>query len=174
MSTLARLISQFLESHSYSVRSFSLGIGINDSDLHRILKGDKRMTLASVHKLLAYVDGQYGRGEALRFLKAYLEDQTPEEFADNLSITVSAGRLQEVPMDPLEVLARKWLAKAKGDGRFSAWWLEMDALMHGDAPMEPGGEVLVGKDGGCRVRMLYPYSDNLCPPPAAPPATHQP
>lgn len=88
MSLAVDYLREYLSEPNTTQAEFARGCGMTAPNISDVLKGDVAISRRNVGKLLR----GFPQNKRLHFLQAYLHDEIPEEYADDVTIQISSRR----------------------------------------------------------------------------------
>ncbi len=130
MNTFSPAFSQWLDSHTHSLRSVALEAGIANGELSRIRTGAKSITFDSLSRLLPAIGRLSTRSKARALLVAYLHDETPPAFEPDVRIYAVDETTGSVDKDAIKLACERFEKHAREDADFARMWLTLDGYIH--------------------------------------------
>lgn len=122
--------------HGLTIKTLGAHSGIPASNLSIIRLGKKEITLPALAKLLPSVEELEDREAARTLLVAYLRDEIPLGWDQDVKITlVESGVITDkskVSEDWRDSIAKIWRKRAERDIPFANWWKETSGYIMGE------------------------------------------
>jgi transcriptional regulator with XRE-family HTH domain len=126
-----------VEHPELTLRQLSGLCGLSNGDLSRVRDGSKIITFTALTKLAVAVRNHYGTDPAVRLVIAYLWDEVPTAFQEDISIEPSEDdRLRETAgkQDPLESALQFFRERAAQDNDFAEWIIRFHTMITEERP----------------------------------------
>jgi len=130
MNTFSPAFSQWLDTHSHSLRAVAIDAGIANGELSRIRTGAKNITFDSLTRLLPAIERLSTRSHARALLVAYLHDETPTAYEPDVRIYAIDDTSDTVDKDAITLACERFEKHARADADFARMWLTLDGYIH--------------------------------------------
>lgn len=124
------LNSWLVQHPAVSQRQLAILSTVPSPDVSKFRNGKRPITFDALCKLLPAVEQFSSRTHARALLVAYLHDETPPDYEQDVRIIPLADTTGQIDRDPITQARDRWEGKARTDAEFARMWLSLDGYMH--------------------------------------------